>query len=417
MSLKCDNMDNTVLVRPVRLVPFDLGTRLSVDLVEKIRNYLVGKGYELSFNRRTSTLLKKCELDGYLCEDVRFSIFSSGIAVITILEDEYPIDDYKHFSISYNSDRKKAHSELFDWKHRHSELIRRFIQDVRSIVQEGQQRIRHSGKETFENQGMSYVMTVAFYSISGFDGQYSYSRLPDWFKRNVAAILDPALLYLEDSSIFSNTKDIDLELSKLIDEIDCGTEYMDYDTRNNITTLMSWSAVMIIGKPSLQDIKDYIDIEINVQSTWYYVYCLGHDTPRTLKEVKERKKSGVDIQKMINHLESISDELYTFDDSSVPFRYVNINRGMVQTSGLEEMIKAYQKKLRHLAELMSIEDRERHKKFDSTNEILLLIIASLQIIPIIDGRVSEDRMWLSIVVVGILILAGAIIVHIKNKEW
>ena len=411
-------MDNAVLVRPVRIVPFDLGAELTEEDLAGLDRYLNDHEYHNRVDSRASVLLEDYVRDGFICESLRYTIFSTGITVITVLEGELQIDDYEHFSLDYNANRKNAHSELFGWKHRFSSAVGEFIRDLRGIVHANHRTIRVSGSETFENKGMSYVMTIAFYRISDYEGQYVYSKLPPWFKKNVAATLDPSLLYLEDSAVFNNDfKGSKKKLSQIIDDIECEGDCLDYDTRKNITALMSWSAVMIIGEPSEQDVNDYIDLEVNLQSKWYHVYCLGHDIPKSLEDVRKRRLNGVTIQKSINLLESIADELYSFEDSSAPYRYLKINQGLVQTSGLEEMIRAYQKKLRHIAELMSLEDRERQKKYASTSEVLLLIIASLQILPIVSGQVPTDHAWVSFLIIGILIFVGAIIIHTKNKEW
>ena len=70
---------------------------------------------------------------------------------------------------------------------------------------EKKQKLRVSSALDFENQGLSYVMTLSVFDVAkNFSIGSGFKNYPDWLQKNIMALLEPAVIYLEDSSKFSS---------------------------------------------------------------------------------------------------------------------------------------------------------------------------------------------------------------------
>ena len=368
---------------PVRIIPFDLGRSLSADDLSLIEKQLLPKYRRLEITPRQSSILKGVSLFFMIRDNISAYLYSNGICVIVVEENKISFqNNFERFSIPYGENRKKAHSAFFKWEHDSSPVIWDVIAELRGIVRAHAPKkttLRKSASEEFENKGLSYIMTLSMFDVSKeIINSTSFKNYPDWLKSNIYALLDPAVLYLEDSSKFESATEVDFDLSKILSELEINEDLTDYERHRHINTFMSWAAVTIFGL--LQDIdrEEYTALEVQLQSDWFYVYCLD----KSLDDFSNpTKKDVVDIQRQHYEIDLLDNRLFDFDDSSMPTRILDIQKGLVETSGLAGNIQHLQRKMQYILEREHLDSELRQKHLGQSTEILLFIIAFIEIAP------------------------------------
>lgn len=399
---------------PFRIIPFDLGRYLTSEDKHEIETQILSNYRRITITPRQESILKGLYLAFYACENVQAYIYENGICVIAVREDSIGYyDNYMRFSIPYGENRKQAHNAFFNWEHRDSGTIWAIISELRKVVHRhtnAKKRIRVSGSELFENKGLSYIMTLSMFDISEEILRGSrFSMYPEWLKSNLYALLDPSVLYLEDSSKFESSSNIPFDLSRILSELQIDQELKDYERHRHISTYMSWAAVVTLGQLQKTDIEEYLALEIQLQCDWFYVYCLDKDLDHYQKLTK---KEMIDIQRESYEIDLLDNRLYDFDDSSMPTRVLDIQKGLVETSGLNSGIEHLQRKIRYLLERERLGSELKQKKLGQSTEILLFIIAFIEIAPTVaeyGGRVFPNAGLVAnvlIVILGVILLMG-----------
>ena len=373
----------TISALPVRIIPFDLGRTLDEKDIADIKEYTAAKYTSLALSLRQKSILKNCVASFFLDDEVTAFVYQNGITVIVIKE--RAVDGFKddrQFAILYGENRKKAHSSLFNWAHEKSQTIRTTISELKNIVYHNSKSkisLRLSAAEEFENKGLSYVMTLSLFDVKLEETQNkSFKNYPDWLKSNIYALLDPSVIYLEDSSKFESTNEISFDIKRILQNIEIDGDLKDYERHRHVNTYMSWAAVVVIGQIQPTDIEEYTALEVQLQSDWFYVYCLEKGLE---KSEKVSKKDIVGYQRQSYELDQLENRLYDFDDSSMPTRILDIQRGLVDTSSLADNIHHLKRKIDYILEREKLNNELKQKKLGQSSEILLFIIAFIEIAP------------------------------------
>lgn len=404
-----------ITAKPVRLVPFDLGSSIDSATEDRIIKYLDDTTGIVRRDPKFRSLNPQCFVSSRIESDCCLDLFETGIAVFTIFDGEMTFEDPDHFSIEYNESRRLNHNLLFSWTHSKSDKMKQTLIALRNIVKSGCKHLRESASFDYETNGMSYIMTVSFFDYSNPSGLYKYDEYPHPIKNNILALLDPSLLYLEESGQSKLSTGSDLEKNRrVIDNLDA-TPLIDYDSRRNLSAHMSWSAVVIIGELNETNITDYVFAEINLQHEWFLVHCIVGSTPSSADDSEKRKMRIQDIQTAIADLDMVSDRLYASNHSNLPTRFMRINRGLIETSGIESVIERESRRLGHIMESLNLENMERQRRYASGSELLLLIIAVLQIFPILYDYTEPPHQWIGILIMVLAIAMGAILLFRKNR--
>lgn len=407
--------NTTICGMPTRIIPFDLGRGLDEKDKNAITKSTLFANKKIDLSMRQSALLKGVLGCYWIDEDVSCYIYYNGITVIVINDRQIKFkDNYKDFSVAYGINRKNAHADFFSWKHEKSQIIKKTISQLRKIVLLNSKKktiIRESADESFENQGLSYIMTLSFFDINTeIVGSHNYKKYPEWLKRNIYALLDPCLLYLEDSNKFKVEEKL-IKSDNLLDEVDIDYEVIDYEKHKNINAFMSWAAVVVIGE--LQDAEriDYTMLEVQLQSDWFFVYCIDKHLNR---QSIPKKREIMEIQKQSYEIDLLENRLYDFDDSSMPTRILEIQKGLIETSGLNNSIQHLQRKIKYIQEVVRYNSELKQKRFGQSSEILLFVIAFIEIAP----TVAEygNRLYPNLGLIGncVLVLLGVVFLIRKN---
>lgn len=405
-----------IVAYPVRIIPFDLGRTLNKKDLDDIGKLIYNNRYEsIDLSSRQNSILKNCVVSFRIDNCLSAFVYLNGIMVFQINETPFNLDTHsRSFAIQYGENRKKAHSQLFKWEHEKSQEIKSVVMEFQTTIRANTKkgRLRESSEATFENNGLSYVMTLSLLDVgfqnfiaSGFD------KFPNWVKSNLLALLDPAYLYLEDSSKFESANDVDLDLEKILKELEVTDPPRDYERHRHIRVFMSWAAVLAIGHLQPTDFEEYSALEVQLQSDWFYIYCLEKhlDAQTTFN-----KQGIIDLQRENYELDVLQNRLYDFDDSSMPTRVLDIQRGLVETSQLGSNIEHLQRKVRYVLEREQLNAELKQKKLGQSTEILLFIIAFIEIAPIVAEFGEHLFPYAGAIANVIIIVIGIILLLRKN---
>lgn len=408
---------HSILGRPIRILPFDLGRPLSAKDMQAIQELTDQKYKSKSISPRQQSIIKDCFMALDIDTGLSAYIYNNGICVITI--EDTPVsfaEDYQTFSIAYGDNRKKAHSQLFKWSHPASQQIDELIRSLRGIVisnNKKNQVLRISASESFENKGMSYVMTLSLFHLSKeLLPAHGYKNYPRWLKTNICAMLDPALLYLEDSSKFESANEVEFDIKRILSELEVEEELRDYEKHRHVDTYMSWAAVLVIGDLQHTDIEEYTALEVQLQCDWYYVYCME----KSLEGINPKSKTKIiDYQKCSYELDVLENRLYDFDDSSMPARILEVQKGLVKSSSLQDNINHLQRKLQYLLEREKIDFDMRQKKVGQSTEVLLFVVAFVEVAPTIAEWGSKYHPLLGPILNALIVALGIILFTRKER--
>lgn len=408
--------ENVIFASPVRIIPFDLGRSLSAEDKQQINDYISTHCEALRLSSRQESVLKGVAAAFRVNDLLSGYAYENGICVIVV--NDTPISfqkDVEHFSIAYGENRKQAHSDFFKWEHDTSDDIWDIIGNLRRIIRDNTPRglrLRRSSSISFENKSLSYIMTLSFFDIDkGIIDASSFKRYPDWLKSNIYALLDPAVLYLEDSSKFESSTDIDFDLGRILNELEINEDLTDYERHKHVNTFMSWAAVIVCGQIQESDKEEYTALEVQLQCDWFYVYCLD----KCLDDyTKPNKKDLIEIQSQNYEVDLLVNRLYDFDDSSMPTRVLDIQKGLVTTSGLDGNIQHLQRKIQYVLEREQLNSSLKQKRLSQSTEILLFIVAFIEIAPTVEEYGSKLFPHAGLIANALLVLLGVVLLLRKD---
>ena len=397
---------------PIRIIPYDTGVDLSEVPNSDLLKALETEADIIRLSNHQKKLMPKCKVAGSLTEKIRFGIFENGICVFAIEDENIEFKDENYFSAEYCLDRKKKHQELRNGTHSVSNILNVFIKKLREFARTTtNKKPRITSSTAFENGGMSYVMTLTYLKTE--DRKVLEIDQHPMLKKNIIALLNPTTILLEDYDD-SNPTTYE-EIRRNIRDLDANETLKNYEQRQHILTFMSWSSVVVMGDLEDPDHRDYMLMEISLQSNWYEIYCLEHCMPKTITEAEKDKLSMMDLQKAGNEAEMFIDEIDDIRFSELPSRYVEIQEGLVDTSGLLQIAQRYEKKMKNVSEMMKTKNQERQRRFGLSSELLLFFIAMIQFYPILESLTEGTHDWIPYSIVLVLLIIGAIVLFMKNR--
>ena len=362
--------------------------------------------------------MKGCDAAFRVNEHLSGYIYTNGICVMVIKEPPLDLtDEYQYFSVPYGENRKAAHDRLFHWTHPDSADIARVLQELRSLVYNNTRKkkeLRKSSRADFEYQGLSYIMTLSLFSTlaEATIGTAGFKKYPRWLKNNLYALLDPSVVYLEDSGKFVPSGPDEVDSLRLLNNLEPPEDLKDHERHRHMDVYMSWAAVVLVGQIQLVDREEYITLEVQLQSDWFYVYCMEKSLDST---AVPKKQQMIELQQKSYELDLLCNRLYDFDDSSLPARILEVQKGLVETSGLATNIEHAQKRIRFILEKEKLSNELKQRKLAQSTEILLFIVAFVQIAP----TVAEYGEYLfpnaGIIANVLIVLLGMLLLLLKDQ--
>lgn len=404
-----ENIDNVIV--PQRFIPFDIGTKITEKYLSDIKSYTDRKGFLLKkipslMKTISQDILLKIEISDYL----KLYIFRYGIGVF-VLEDKMHLMNEK-YAVDYCEYRKKVHNHILNFQHGDiSAILREVINDLRSIVKK-EKDIRPSACDTWEYKGLSYVMTVS-YIIKKDKSGYSYSNFNDLEKKNLLIMLQPSLAHKEDTMAITEAEEKNENFDPYNLEVNEIDEPKNWIHSEDCSIYISWAAVVVYMHGLLDKYMEMFEyLEVDLQAMWLYTYCQYIN----LKNWSNNKKlSSGKLKKLKYNFQRRYNEFLSDNDSSMPVYIGEIRGELINSSGIDREKDNYMEYIDFCIDETESRESEQQRKYSVMNEVLLFIIAFVQIAPMLYsaliGEYSGLKLWPIIVMAVLVIVAIFFIVR------
>lgn len=402
------------IIVPQRYIPFDIGRHIDSKYGQLIRQYFEDGGYNILgipklLNSISTDVLFKVEVS----HNLRLYIFSYGIGVFMLEDEVFSLHDT--YAVDYCDYRKKAHKDILEFNLGDiSGQIREIIADLRNIIRGKKNHVRPSSAETWESNGLSYVMTVS-YIIKKDQKRNDYEKFSDLDKKNLLIMLQPSLAHKEDTMALEGfeVESVDFDPYNFdVEKIDVPKNWIHSE---DCAIYISWAAV-ILYLPNLSEKHMAVMecLEADLQAMWLYTYCQYIN----LKEWYNKKKlSSAQLKKEKYYFQRKYNEFIGDKDSSVPVYISDVRHELIRTSGIAQEKQNYMEYITFCIDETESHEGERQRKYATMNEVLLFIIAFIQIAPMLySALIGECTNLQTGPVVFMALLVVAAIFFIVNKD-
>ncbi len=405
--------NSTVEIFPYRNIPFDIGKSIDNALLTQIRDYLLQtkKAKEIAVGNLLTAISHDISAAFEIDSDLSLYIFSFGIGVF-VFKDSAITEEESNYAVNYIHKRKEAHNNLLNIKYKASLAMLEIAEGIRKIARLGTKKLRASASREWGHSGFSYIMTLS--AVVGEDCSMSYKDMNEKEKINLHIMLDPSIIHSEDSGCYTlfNIEKGGPELDAIsLSEL---KEPKDWIKSPLFSVYISWSAVLLYSNEIQNELVSVMEsLEVDLQSMWMYTYCMYEN----LKNISS-SSSRPTVSQLRNLLYSFKkkfNEFKSIDDASISSNLFNIRSELIRTSGIESYAEQYIEYMEFcIAETESI-NAEKQRKYACLNEILLFIIAFVQIAPMLydlmTGNFSSVQIVPIIVMAAIVVIASIIIIR------
>lgn len=408
-SENTENIDNIIV--PQRFIPFDIGTKINEKYLDDIKSYVDKKGFtSLEIPGLMRTISQDVFLKIAVNTSLKLYIFSYGIGVFVLKDDLYPMNE--KYAVDYCEFRKKAHNQILDFKYGEvSTILKEIIDDLRAIVKK-EKNIRPSACDTWEYKGLSYVMTVS-YIIKNDKKRNSYSSFNEIEKKNLHIMLQPSLAHKEDTMAMAETKGKNKDFDPYNFEVMHIDEPKNWIHTEDCSIYISWAAVVVYMQGLLDKYMEIVEyLEVDLQAMWLYTYCQYIN----LKNWSDMKKlSSSKLKKLKYNFQRHYNEFLSDNDSSISVYIAEIRGEMINTSGIDREKNNYMEYIDFCIDETESRELEQQRKYSVMNEVLLFIIAFIQIAPMcysaLLGEYNNLQLWPIIIMIVLVVVAIFFIVR------
>lgn len=404
-----ENIDNVII--PQRFIPFDIGTRITEKYLSAIKEYAQNSNFSfLEISGLMKTISQDVLLIIRINDSIKLYIFSYGIGVFVLEDDLHTMNE--KYAVDYCEYRKKAHSSILNFTYGEvSKILKEVIACIRTIVKR-EKKLRPSAADTWEYEGLSYVMTIS-YIIKKNRNRNEYATFNDVEKKNLLIMLQPSLAHKEDTMAMATKKEKNDNFDPYnfeVNEIDTPKNWMHTE---DCSIYISWAAVVVYMQGVLDKYIEIIEcLEVDLQAMWLYTYCQYIN----LKNWKEKKKmSSSQLKKLKYNFQRHYNEFLSDNDSSIPVYIGEIRCEMINTSGIDKEKSNYTEYIDFCIDETESREFEQQRKYSMINEVLLFVIAFVQIAPMLYsaliGEYNNLQLWPIIVMFVLVIVAIFFIVR------
>jgi len=403
--MNTDKKNQGLTIYPFRLIPFDLGHEIDDDLIQRIKYYFQYKedSWELIDDPKGNNVLEAKNTNSNLF----VHIYKDGIGIFTLMDIEEKYNRWEDYDPNNTMvNRKKAHKEILTHKHELSQLIKKTLNDLRSLF--NQTRIRFSASPEWENGGLSYIMS--FYFIKSDPKVVQRNNV----RKKLAVLLFPYYDERKDKDFSINITDggVNNEFVKIAQR--------NYEMLPYLHTCASWSNFLIIGKISDIVINEYWQLERELQHIWFYTYITDKFIEYSLKNI-----STSTPEKDLGHLDDILTEMIFkinkyegIASSTMHERDFILYDALRTTSRLNLLIKSVEKKANILKDRYNWILNEKRTKADKRIQFILFLIAVISTIGAYE-TFTMIGMW-SIIIIIVSVIFGLLLfkpfLYLRRKE-
>lgn len=393
------------------IIPFDIGITVNKEIktiLEKTLNIFPEIEIDKFWKGISIGLIISKQIDSY----IELYIYEYGVGVFVIKDREkfYSSNDY--FSYDFCTRRSAIHSEIYLNEHIDCAYLNRVMKNIWNSID--QYNLRKTANEQWELHGISYAMPIDFLKLSK-----PLNQINDKDKKNIYVILNPSLIEKEDAyskvAIIEDSKYINFGNFDETEEVNniCVENLEDnYQVNDSISVYTSWSTLLVCfgDNKNIKKIEElFTCLQVELQAFWFYTYILS--------SIQIDVYSYKNISKLKNLLfdyNEIVEKFYDIEISKLPNYLLKIWKSMIDTGYLEKHIRKTEAMLKFLIEKSDNTIQEKQYKFMKVNNILILSIAYVQVIPFLYSFFVGNYKSVNIVAI---ILIGVFYIVIALITW
>ena len=223
-------------------------------------------------------------------------------------------------------------------------------------------------------------------------------------------MLEPGIAHKEDTLLIDssiNTDSIDPYSLEITSK--APTNWMK---SSDAGLYISWAAVLVyVNRIDDESLKYLEYMEVDLQAMWMYVYCMYY----VIAHLEQKKMKMSVLKKELFSFKKMYNEFISTNDSSTAEYFNNIRRELINTSGLDKEKDKYIEYLDFCIEETSSLNDEKSRKYSIISEILLFVIAYVQIAPLFYHLLMGDYVnlgvWQIIVIAAIAVIGTILIIR------
>lgn len=396
---------NSINIIPKRYIPVDLGAKIYDHVLEDIIEYCTRKGYKIvEKTPLLNNISKEVVFVFEIQEKITIYIYYFGICVISFIDEEYYAKE--KYAEEYCEYRKKAHTSILNNNHHLiSPVVLEVVKNLKKIVKNRCSQIRETASDTWEYNGMSYVMTVSYIMCED-KTLKEYNQLSDLEKKELQIMLEPSIANKEDTMLLSEEDLTDEKFDAYSFEIEKMPEPKNWIQSKDCNIYISWSAVIVYLNNDSFKYKHMIDaLEVDLQSMWLYTYCKYYN----LKEYTKKKKMPSSLLKKEKYsFQRKYNEFISNNDTSMPIYIKDIREELIRTSAIDQLKEELIEYIEYCIDETESIETEKHRKYSVVSEILLFIIAFIQIAPMIYSLLTGEYGDIQVIPIIVIVLVGII---------
>lgn len=405
-------------ITPKRYIPFDLGRGLNDFHKKEMEEYFRKNNFRVyGIPKLLQSFSKDIIFVVQIEEKLQLYIFSFGIGVFSYQDKDYPL--IEKYAVDYCEYRKKAHKEILNFCNKEiSEKIAKIIEKLRfiakTVYKKDKKRIRNSANSNWECNGLSYVMTVSFIQNS-LISSFEYEKFSDLEKKNLQILLQPSLAHQEDTMTLEDNNEDEENFDPYNIQINKIENPVNWINSEDCGIYISWAAVIVYTHKFNEKYVELIDyLEVSLQAMWLYTYCQYINLK---KWTKDSKLSSTQLKRVKYKFQRRFNEFLSDNDSSIPEYIFKIKNELVRTSGIIEEKENFIEYLEFCIDETKSIEQEKQRKYSVVSEVLLFVIAFLQIAPLVYTLLIGDFTDIAFLPLGIIFFFMVIgIIFIIKKD-
>lgn len=348
-------------LQTVRIIPFDIGFSVNNKEIEKFKK-IINNLPHITFKQNIFKNGFDYILDIQILKDLRMLIYADGSGEFIFFEENIEFNLFDDLDIKNVLHlRNKAHKSFLTHNHERSSIINTYLDSLRSVKNKKYRRI--TSQTTWENQGLSYVMTLFLFD-------FDYAKLSENQKVKIYN-----LLYTDNFNKFSKTA------SNIQDEI-LSELNNSVDILKSVHIMSSWASYIVFSENIANIIDEIIKFEIDVQHVWMYAYITEKALDDMFLKLDAKNTYTTHINNLYQELSTMKLCVYKYSgvmSSTMHEREHRIYLNLIQTSKLDILIQTIFEKYEMLDNRMNWIINERRFSNSKKVETFIFIFTLLQL--------------------------------------
>jgi len=346
---------------PQRIIPFDIGFSISNNHLEQIKKFVNEKNWKYEENNYIFGEYANLKIDLPI-QSLFLYIYDDGIGVFSYEDQHIFFDDINSLDATLLlNDRRSMHKSILNHSATFSNLLDDVIRFLRCLKSN---KRRITSYETWENRGLSYVMSFYYVHVSPTVTQNP--SMISWMEN---------MLYTDRHTYFSNNDEM---VKKEYEQ----KMFENIDVLDSVYVCDSWANLLIIGELTFQQRQYYTNLEITLQHIWMYTYITEQILDSFLKASNKKITSSQlsEFYKILNDMSLIVNKYDSVISSTIHEREYKLFRHLQESSKLNVMFKTIGHKGNILEKKLMWEIEQKRLRSDRNIEIFIIIMTILQVL-------------------------------------